>query len=187
MRTYEPRAKPNNYTTTNIQNSISSQDEHCQKLEINSGDLNISGQQILKHTSKIAINSESSKTSIKSGSKTESKNSEDFGQNISSSFNLDTPSFTEELNQYEFVTDRREINHDSVSNDSFHEFSRRNSKKNLDRAFILDDESLSNSSQSPDCGIITIKMVGTKKTCNRKGDNSVSRSKLAKKNKKRHD
>lgn len=92
--------------------------------------------------------SNSSKQTFKSDSERESKNSENSFQKSSQIFTLDTPSFTEAYNDYDFILDYKEKHQTNSSFSSIHDHSRSNSSKSiLDKAFC---ESLSHISTEED-------------------------------------
>jgi len=144
--------------------NISNKNKHCQKsVKIFKSTDNISGEEfstnkIISGTVGIKSNS-SSKNTLKSDSEKESKSPENNSQTYSP-FNFDTPSFTEHLNTYDFVTEERENFHDNTSLCSRDR--QRNGSNELNRAFIRDLRSVSR--ESTDHDIAVFKMV----ICNRK-------------------
>lgn len=90
-----------------------------------------------------------SKDTIKSDSDKGSKSSEDFSHSYSP-LNWDTPSFTENLNVYDFVTDEREQFHGNSDVLTFHgsEGLNSNGPKTHDTAFCLDRSDSRDSNES---------------------------------------
>jgi len=95
---------------TESQNLIS---QNCQKSTKTTSS-SISGEKLQKHNISGVVSvcsteaNKPSKETVKSDSNKTSKFLEDFSPNYSPS-NWDTPSFTENLNTYDFVTDKREV------------------------------------------------------------------------------
>jgi len=89
-----------------------------------------------------------SKDTIKSDSDKGSKSSEDFSHSYSP-LNWDTPSFTENLNVYDFVTDERELFHGNSDVLTFHgPEGYTNGPKTHDTAFCLDRSDSRDSNES---------------------------------------
>jgi hypothetical protein len=147
--------------------NTSNKNKHCQKsVKIFKSTDNISGEEfstniIISGTDGILNkkSNSSSKNTSKSDSLKESKSPENNSP-TNSPFNFDTPSFTEHLNTYDFVTEERENFHDNAS---FCSRDRHGNESNeLNRAFIRDLRSVSR--ESTDHDIAVFKMDN----CNRK-------------------
>lgn len=133
------------YNATSHTTTTLLQSHNCQK-SAKTPKTSISGEKLLNknHISgAVSINSKksnrSSKDTIKSDSDKGSKTSEDFSHSYSP-LNWDTPSFTENLNVYDFVTDEREQFHGNSDVLTFHgpEGKNSNGPTTHDTAFCLD-------------------------------------------------
>merc|ERR1712054_239612 len=98
------------FSCTETKNSISQNCQNSTKTTSSS----ISGEKLQQQNISGVVSvcsteaNKPSKKTVKSDSNKTSKFSEDFSQNYSPS-NWDTPSFTENLNTYDFVTDKRDV------------------------------------------------------------------------------